>query len=102
MAAMIQPKYMTEGEAGVSLALFAGLLLCLVGAAGAQDAAFGFHAYLGAAASATALLLLLNRYLKRDSIPVPQEIAGKPNYNLGPVKFGAIASMVWGIAGFLV
>jgi len=102
MAAMIQPKYLTEGEVGLSLALFVGLLLSLVGAAGAQDAAFGFHAYLGAAASAGGLALLVNRYMHRDSAPVPQEIGGKPNYNLGPIKFGAIASVVWGIAGFLI
>jgi len=102
MAATIQPKYMTEGEAGLSLAMFAGLLLCLIGAAGARDAAFGFHAYLGAAASAAALLATLNRYTSRDSAPVPQEIGGKPNYNLGPVKFGAVAAMGWGIAGFLI
>jgi cytochrome c oxidase cbb3-type subunit 1 len=38
----------------------------------------------------------------RDALPVPQEIGGKPNYNLGPVKFTAVAAMVWGIAGFLV
>jgi cytochrome c oxidase cbb3-type subunit I len=102
MAAMIQHKYMTEGEAGVGLALFAGVVLSLVGAAGAQDSAFGVHAYLSAAAGATALLLLLKRYLSRDAAPAPREMAGKPNYNLGPVKFAAIASVVWGIAGFLV
>jgi cytochrome c oxidase cbb3-type subunit I len=102
MAAMIQHKYMTEGEAGVGLALFAGVVLSLVGAAGAQDSAFGVHAYLSAAAGATALLLLLKRYLSRDAGTAPREMAGKPNYNLGPVKFAAIASVVWGIAGFLV
>ena len=28
------------------------------------------------------------------------EIDGKPNYNMGPAKFAAIASMFWGVAGF--
>ena len=30
----------------------------------------------------------------------PQEIDGKPNYNMGPVKFATIASVFWGVAGF--
>jgi cytochrome c oxidase cbb3-type subunit 1 len=102
MIATLSTKYMTEGEAGLGLALAVGVLLCLVGAANAQDAAFGFHAYLGAAASLAGLFAILNRYAARDRAPAPQEIAGKPNYNLGPVKFAAMAAMGWGIAGFLV
>ncbi|HEV2559216.1 MAG TPA: cytochrome-c oxidase, cbb3-type subunit I [Microvirga sp.] len=93
---------MTEGEAGLSFALLIGLVLCLLGAANAHDTAFGFHMYVGAAASLAALFAVLNRYTARDAAPVPQEIDGKPNYNLGPVKFAAVASMAWGIAGFLV
>jgi hypothetical protein len=30
------------------------------------------------------------------------EIDGKPNYNMGPVKFATVAAMFWGIAGFTV
>jgi cytochrome c oxidase cbb3-type subunit I len=96
------PKYMTEGEAGLSLAFGLGFLLCLVAAAKARDAAFATHAYLSAGASFGALLLVLRRYFERPAERPPAEIAGKPNYNLGPVKFAAVASMVWGIAGFLV
>jgi cytochrome c oxidase cbb3-type subunit I len=96
------PKYMTEGEAGLSLAFGLGFLLCLVAAAKARDAAFATHAYLSAGASFGALLLVLRRYFGRPAERPPAEIAGKPNYNLGPVKFAAVASMVWGIAGFLV
>ena len=29
-------------------------------------------------------------------------IDGKPNYNMGPVKFATVAAMFWGIAGFTV
>ena len=32
----------------------------------------------------------------------PQEINGRPNYNLGPIKFAAAISVFWGIAGFAV
>jgi hypothetical protein len=31
-----------------------------------------------------------------------QEIDGRPNYNLGPIKFASAIAMFWGIAGFLV
>ena len=32
----------------------------------------------------------------------PQEINGRPNYNMGPIKFSAVMSVFWGIAGFAV
>ncbi|HEX8168237.1 MAG TPA: cytochrome-c oxidase, cbb3-type subunit I [Beijerinckiaceae bacterium] len=93
---------MTEGEGGLSLAFILSALLCVLAAGNARDTAFAFHAYLSAAASIGTLALVFKRYLDRDPEPIPQEIAGKPNYNFGPVKFAAIAAMVWGIAGFLV
>ncbi len=102
MAARAHVKYMTEGEGGLSAALLAGVLVCLFAAARAEDAAFAFHAYLSAAASLGGLMLVLSHFAGRDASPVPQEVNGKPNYNLGPVKFAVIASVVWGIAGFLV
>ncbi|HEX8666604.1 MAG TPA: cytochrome-c oxidase, cbb3-type subunit I [Beijerinckiaceae bacterium] len=101
-ATTVQTKYMTEGEGGLSLAFVLGAVLCVVAAGNAKDTAFAFHAYLSAAASLAALALVCKHYLGRGTGPVPQEIAGKPNYNFGPVKFAAIAAMVWGIAGFLV
>ncbi|ACA17675.1 cytochrome c oxidase, cbb3-type, subunit I [Methylobacterium sp. 4-46] len=102
MASARSSKYMTEGEAGLCAALGLGFVLSLIAAAKAVDAPFGAHAVIFAAASAAGIVAILRRYAARDPEPVPQEIAGKPNYNLGPVKFAAIASMGWGIAGFLV
>jgi cytochrome c oxidase cbb3-type subunit 1 len=102
MAATTHPKSMTEGEAGLGFALLLGFFLSVLGAANAQDTAFAFHAYLFAAAGLAGFLAIVNRYMSRDGAPVPQEIGGKPNYALGPVKFTAIAAMAWGIAGFLV
>src|SRR5919202_1860574 len=95
-------KYMTFGEGGLAAFFALTTLLSLLAAAKAHDAAFGFHAYLAAGASVAAVLLLFRRYLGRDPYPVPQEIGGKPNYHMGPVKFATVASVVWGIAGFLV
>jgi cytochrome c oxidase cbb3-type subunit 1 len=95
-------KSMTIGEA-LLCPLFAVLaFLCLVGAAAAHDTAFAFHASLGAAASLLASFLILNRYYDRPASLPPQEVNGRPNYNMGPIKFAAVAGMVWGIAGFTV
>jgi cytochrome c oxidase cbb3-type subunit 1 len=102
MAAIPSPKYMTEGEAGLSLAFLTGALLCALASAHAVDAPFGFHMGLFALAALGGFLAILKRYEWRPAAAPPQTIDGKPNYNLGPVKFTVIAAMVWGIAGFLV
>ncbi|SFF57495.1 cytochrome c oxidase cbb3-type subunit 1 [Methylobacterium sp. yr596] len=93
---------MTEGEAGLCAAFGLGALLCLVASAKAVDPAYGFHAGLFSLAAVAGIVAILRRYAARDPEPVPQEIGGKPNYNLGPIKVAAVASMGWGIAGFLV
>jgi cytochrome c oxidase cbb3-type subunit I len=98
----IAAKSMTFGEGG--LAAFCAVLafLGIVGAAKAEDAPFAFHAYLATAAGLAAALAIINRYYSRPDVLPPDEIDGKPNYNMGPVKFAAVAAMVWGIAGFTV
>ncbi|MGP9819754.1 cytochrome-c oxidase, cbb3-type subunit I [Salinarimonas sp. NSM] len=95
-------KRMTLGEGGSALAFAALALLSIVVAAKAWEAAYAFHAYLFAAASVAAVFAIMNRYNDRPATLPPQEIDGKPNYNMGPVKFATIAAMVWGIAGFTV
>jgi cytochrome c oxidase cbb3-type subunit 1 len=102
MPAMPTSKYMTEGEAGLSLVLIVGALLCALASAHAVDAPFAFHMGLFALAALVGFGAILKRYEWRAAAAPPQTIAGKPNYNLGPVKFAVIAAMVWGIAGFLV
>jgi cbb3-type cytochrome oxidase maturation protein len=52
--------------------------------------------------SAAAAFAILNRYFDRAAEPAPLEIGGKPNYNMGPVKFSTVMAMFWGIAGFTV
>jgi cytochrome c oxidase cbb3-type subunit 1 len=95
-------KWMTHGEAGLAVFFSASAFLCLIAAAKALDAAFAFHASLSAAASLAAVFVILNRYFDRPSSPPPQEINGRPNYNLGPIKFAAVMAVFWGIAGFTV
>ncbi len=86
------------------LPLFLGVLcfLCILVAAKTAEPEFAFHAYLGAAACAAAIFTVFNRYSDRPADPVPQEINGKPNYNFEVVRYGVIAALFWGIAGFLV
>jgi cytochrome c oxidase cbb3-type subunit 1 len=95
-------KRMTLGEGGSALAFAALALLSIVVAAKAYEAAYAFHAYLFAAGSVAAVFAIFNRYNDRPATLPPQEIDGKPNYNMGPVKFATVAAMVWGIAGFTV
>uniref|UniRef100_UPI0038F7ACA5 hypothetical protein n=1 Tax=Streptomyces turgidiscabies TaxID=85558 RepID=UPI0038F7ACA5 len=48
------------------------------------------------------MIVIGNRYLDRPAEPPPAEIGGRPNYNLGPIKFASAMAMFWGIAGFTV
>ncbi|WP_373321882.1 cytochrome-c oxidase, cbb3-type subunit I [Methylobacterium dankookense] len=93
---------MTEGEVGLGLTLLVGALLCGLASARAVDAPFGIHMNLFALAGLAGIAGILKRYEGRPALAPPQEIDGRPNYNLGPVKFASIAAMAWGIAGFLV
>ncbi|MFG1430127.1 cytochrome-c oxidase, cbb3-type subunit I [Xanthobacter sp. V2C-8] len=92
---------MRFGEAAL-LVVFAVLaFLSIIVAAKAYSAAYAFHAYLFAAGSIAAVFAIGNRYMDRPAGDVPQLIDGKPNYNFGVVKFGVVAAVVWGVAGFL-
>ena len=100
--ALAQPKRMTIGEGGAALAFVALAFLTIVIAAKAYTPGYAFHAYLFCAASVAAVFAIISRYFSRSAEPEPLTIGGKPNYNMGPVKFSSIAAMVWGIAGFSV
>src|ERR1041385_7645412 len=97
-----QPKLMTFGEGGTAFVFAALALLCIVIGAKAYTVEYSFHAFLFAAGSAAAAFAVLNRYFDRAAEPVPLFIDGKPNYNMGPVKFSTVMAMFWGIAGFTV
>ena len=93
---------MTIGEGGSALALVALALLSIVIAAKAYTPEYAFHAYLFSAAGVAAVFAIINRYYERPVEAPPLTIDGKPNYNMGPVKFSAVAAVFWGIAGFTV
>src|SRR5437868_12862313 len=100
--ASIGSKSMTTGEAILAPLFLVLAFLCLIGAAMAHDTAFAFHASLGCIASLFAAFAIINRYYDRPAELPPQEIKGRPNYNLGPIKFASVAAVFWGIAGFTV
>lgn len=103
MTATTSPvRAMTVGEMiGMLIAGASVLPLILIGAL-TENSGYAFHAMLGAAAAAASMILIGNRCFDGSPTVPPQEIDGKPNYNMGPVKFATVASMVWGIAGFAV
>jgi cytochrome c oxidase cbb3-type subunit 1 len=92
---------MTMGEGGLAIAMTLAAFVCIFAAAKAQDAPFAFHAYLGAAAAAAAVFAILERYFARHA-EIPQEIDGRANYQLGPIKLASVMAVFWGLAGFLV
>jgi cytochrome c oxidase cbb3-type subunit 1 len=95
-------RAMTVGEMiGILIAGASVLPLILIGAL-TENPGYAFHALLGAAAAAASMILIGNRCFDGSPVIPPQEIDGKPNYNMGPVKFATVAAMVWGIAGFAV
>ncbi|PAY10337.1 MULTISPECIES: cytochrome-c oxidase, cbb3-type subunit I [Bradyrhizobium] len=93
---------MTMGEAGLASGLAVFAFVSLLGAAMGHDTAFSFHAALACVASLVSVVVIGNRYLDRPAELPPAEIGGRPNYNLGPIKFASAMAMFWGIAGFTV
>jgi cytochrome c oxidase cbb3-type subunit 1 len=99
---MTNQKLMTFGEGGTAFAMAALACLSIFIAADAYTPEYGFHAFLFAAASIAAVFAIVNRYYERPAALPALTIGGKPNYNMGPVKFATLIAMFWGIAGFSV
>src|SRR6516162_3375989 len=102
MATVASRKSMTFGEGGLTLFFTFTAFLFIIVASKAEDAPFAFHAWLAAAASIAAVIAIQGHYQDRPAALPPQEINGRPNYHLGPIKVAAALAVFWGIAGFLV
>jgi cytochrome c oxidase cbb3-type subunit I len=102
MTQSLDAKRLTPGEAGLGALSAVFAFIFAFAAAMGKDSAFTFHASLFSIFSLWACIAIFNRYLDRPAALPPQEINGRPNYNLGPIKFAAGISVFWGIAGFLV
>src|SRR4051812_919519 len=100
--AAIARKPMTYGEGGTAIAFVLLALLSLVVGAKAYTQEYAFHAFLFLIGSVAAVFAILNRYFDRPTEPAPLFVDGKPNYDMGPVKFATVAAVFWGIAGFVV
>ena len=76
-------------------------LLALLGAAFAADEAFRIHAWLLFFLLAAGTVVLMRQIqfapASRSAAPAPQS-----EYMDGVIRYGAIATVFWGIAGFLV
>ncbi|MFY9832309.1 MAG: cytochrome-c oxidase, cbb3-type subunit I [Methylocystis sp.] len=96
------PKRRTFGE----ISLSAILVLLAIGAAfiatRAYTPAYAFHMTLFSLCSVLAVVAINMRFDARPTSPTPLVIDGKPNYNYGPIKFGSLAALFWGTAGFIV
>ena len=102
MPTTVTRKSMTLGEGGTALAFVALAVSSIFVAARAYTPEYAFHATLFLIGSVAAVFAIFNRYLERPAESGPLMIDGKPNYNMGPVKFATVAAVVWGIAGFSV
>ncbi|MEK8093732.1 cytochrome-c oxidase, cbb3-type subunit I [Methylocystis sp. IM3] len=95
-------KQMTFGERSLS-AIFVALAIATgYIASRAYTPAYAFHAALFSLGSIGAVVAILLRYRARGPQLAAAVIDGRPNYNYGPIKFASIASLFWGVAGFLV
>jgi cytochrome c oxidase cbb3-type subunit I len=86
-------------HAGASIALGVAAFLALVGAGLGRDDAFQAHMWVLFFVLAGAVIVLLRQ---EDFLPARAGVAANSEYMDGPVRFGVIATLFWGLAGFLV
>src|SRR5947209_11305267 len=100
--AVSRKKGFTDGEFGLCLVFACLAVFSLYVSSQAYTSAYAFHAALFCVGSTAAIAAILTRYEKRATEPTSLLIEGKPNYNLGPVRFASLAAVFWGVAGFTV
>ena len=100
--AQTKAKYLTLEEGFFAVFLIVIAFVCLIIAGKTYDQVMAFHTAIGSLFAAGGAFIIFKNYFNDGGMAIPQEIDGKPNYNLGPIKFGAWAAVFWGIAGFTV
>ncbi|MBX3506358.1 MAG: cytochrome-c oxidase, cbb3-type subunit I, partial [Parvibaculum sp.] len=98
------PGIMTSSAWAVLVSLVAGAFLFIAIAANAQDAPMAVHSWLFAFAFLAGVMLIGQRHMTVSEAmahnrPLADDGTG---YADGVVKAGAIATLFWGVAGFLV
>jgi len=99
MATSAKSQSLSIEEIGFAVILVLLTAICLLIVTKSPDPVMVFHAGLGVIVAAAGTFLV---FKTRPSERAPLEINGRPNYNMGPVKFASVAAMFWGIAGFTV
>mgnify|MGYP000625111508 CR=1 FL=1 len=95
----------TEASGTSPATLLVGLVLALAGIMGlflvanAQDGAMAFHGYLFVAFCALGVFWMIKRHY--DEAAGVVEVEGDVRYNNAVVRAGVIASLFWGVVGFL-
>lgn len=102
MTGVATRKPLRFAECAVALGLTVTAVLAVTAAVNAVDAPFAFHAWLAAAASVAAVVAIVSRHHRRAAGPPPQEIDGRPNYDLGPVRLAVVLAVVWAVVSFVV
>ncbi len=97
MASMARAQGADPSTITVALAMTGVLVASVAGAANAVDAQFAVHAWIFAIAALASLAGLLIWHEEGE-----QKGFDKTYYEEGVVKAGIVATMFWGIAGFLV
>ena len=93
------PGTMTTAAWAVVISLIAGAFLFIAIAAKAQDAPMAVHAWIFVFAFLAGVMMIGNRHMNAAH-GGPGADDGK-GYSDGVVKAGAIATLFWGVAGFL-
>ncbi len=95
----------TEASGTSATTLLMGLVLAIAGIMGlflvanAQDGAMAFHGYLFVAFCALGIFWMIKRHY--DEAAGLVEVEGEVRYNNAVVRAGVIASLFWGVVGFL-
>ena len=88
-------KMISLEEGGFAIFLVLLAFACIIVAGKTFDQVMAFHAGIGALFAAVSVFLIFKNYFDDGGEVIPAEIDGKPNYNIGPIKFGAVAAMFW-------
>ncbi len=95
----------TEASGTSATTLLMGLVLAIAGIMGlflvanAHDGAMAFHGYLFVAFCALGIFWMIKRHY--DAAAGLVEVEGEVRYNNAVVRAGVIASLFWGVVGFL-
>ncbi|MDE3177386.1 MAG: cbb3-type cytochrome c oxidase subunit I, partial [Pseudomonadota bacterium] len=98
MTTSVAAKAVRPGEVGLGVVLVAVAFTWIFIFSKAYTAAYAFHAALFVMASLAGVAGIVWRYDRREA-ETPLTIDGRPNYNMGPVKFFALIALFWGLAG---